>query len=376
MKRHPEVSVVVPTFREVDNLSELCRRLFDTFAIADIQAEVIIVDDNSQDGTVELCEKLSEKFPLHLVTRTTERGLATAVICGLRHTIGHIVVVMDADLSHPPESVPQLLNALRNKDADFVIGSRYVDGGSVDDSWSLLRHINSRVATLLAVGLTSAKDPMAGFFALRRSSLLDLSTLRPCGYKIGLELIVKCGCENVAEVPIRFEDRQRGESKLNLKQQWLYVKHLALLYLYRFPDLLRFARFAAVGLSGLAVDLLCFQSLSSAMGIATARALAIWTAMTWNYEWNRRITFSEPFGSHPVAEYLRFCTACLTGAAISWSTSLTLMWSLPVFATRPTLAVLVGTALAAVLNYAVCRMWVFAKRPAHGPAGLKEIVPN
>jgi len=123
---------------------------------------------------------------------------------------------MDADLSHPPEKIPELVEVIRTAGADFVIGSRYLPGGGTDERWGLFRWLNSKVATLMARPLTSARDPLAGFFALQRARYLESSSsLDPIGYKIGLELIVKCKCRKIAEVPIFFGNRLKGESKLS-----------------------------------------------------------------------------------------------------------------------------------------------------------------
>lgn len=368
----PKISIVVPTYCEEQNIAELTVRLFAATAIAQLPAELIIVDDNSCDGTIELCEELSLTYPIRLITRADERGLATAVIRGLQEAQGDYVVVMDADLSHPPMKVPELLTPLESGTADFVIGSRYADGGTVDESWSFFRHLNSRIAGWLAIGLTRAKDPMAGFFAIRRDTLGDLSNLNPCGYKIGLEVMVRCGCKRVAEVPIHFEDRKYGESKLNLKEQWLYIQHLFRLYAFRFPELLRFAMFGAVGVSGMIVDLATFRGLMPVMGLATGRAVAIWIAMTWNFALNRRLTFSEPSGSHPLGEYCRFCTACMVGASLSWATSLSLIRFTDAFRNHPVSAAVIGTGIAAVVNYALCRLWVFGKRKPLSPPAILQ----
>lgn len=371
-----DVSIVVPTYQEATNLSELAARLFAATDGAQLKAELIIVDDNSGDGTIELCEELAERYPLRLITRTEERGLATAVIRGMEETTGEYVLVMDADLSHPPMSVPSLLAPLKADKANFVIGSRYVAGGSVDESWSFFRHLNSRIAGWLAKGLTNAKDPMAGFFAIRRDRLGDVSKLSPCGYKIGLEIMVRCECNRVAEVPIHFQDRRHGESKLNLREQWRYIQHLLRLYTFQFPGLLRFAAFCTVGASGMVVDLALFRGLLPIVGLAAGRALAIWAAMTWNFEFNRRFTFQEPNGSNRLAEYGRFCTACLLGATISWSTSLTLMASFTHFSTSPVGAAVIGTGIAACVNYALCRVWVFGKRKMRKVPATQKLPPE
>ena len=170
---------------------------------------------------------------MQILVRTGKRGLSEAVLDGLRRARGEILVCMDADLSHPPEVIPEILRALEDG-ADFVIGSRYIAGGTTADDWGVLRWINSRIATLLARPLTSVRDPMAGLFALRRSTFESGRDFNPVGYKIGLELIVKCGCRRVVEVPIHFEDRRFGDSKLTLTQQLLYLQHLGRLYVFRY----------------------------------------------------------------------------------------------------------------------------------------------
>ncbi|MCH5374140.1 MAG: polyprenol monophosphomannose synthase [Planctomycetes bacterium] len=191
-----------------------------------IRAEIVVVDDDSQDGTEQVCRELARCWPLRLITRRGKRGLSGAVLRGLDEARGELLVVMDADLSHPPEKIPELIQALEAGDSDFVLGSRSVAGGDTDDGWGLLRWLNSKIATLLARSFTTANDPMPGFFALRRGTYRSADELNPVGYKIGLELIVKCRCRRVREVPIHFLQRLHGSSKLNLKEQLNYLRHL------------------------------------------------------------------------------------------------------------------------------------------------------
>lgn len=230
----PDVSVIIPTYHEQANLARLLPVLYDELACAGLVGEVIVVDDDSRDGTEELCSAVAESEALRLIVRRGERGLATAVLRGFAAAIGDVCVVMDADFSHPPKAIPELVAAIRTGGCDMAIGSRYVRGSAVDASWSWLRRVNSRVATLLARGLTDVADPMAGFFAIRQSTLARAAALRPIGYKIAIELIVRCDCRNVAEVPILFQDRVVGESKMSARQQWLYLRHLARLYAVRY----------------------------------------------------------------------------------------------------------------------------------------------
>ncbi len=229
----PEVSVIVPTYCERENLTRLLPTLATVLRQARLEAEVIVVDDDSRDGTEQLCSCLAAAQAVRLITRRDERGLATAVLRGLREARGEVCVVMDADFSHPPERVPDLVAAARLPGCDMAIGSRYVAGGAVDANWSWYRRLNSRVASWLARGLTRAADPMAGFFAIKRATLARATELRPVGYKIALELIVRCDCREIVEVPILFRDRAAGESKLSMTQQWLYLRHLGRLYAAR-----------------------------------------------------------------------------------------------------------------------------------------------
>ncbi len=234
MSSKPLVSIIVPTYREAANLRILVPRVAQALEHSRLVGEIIVVDDNSRDGTLEVCAELEQTHRLRLITRKDERGLATAVIRGLREAVGEILVVMDADLSHPPESIPQLIASCNNVETDFVIGSRYVAGGAIDQKWTAFRRLNSNLATWLARGLTSARDPMAGFFAIKQSTFHRARTLQPLGYKIGLELIVRCRCRRVVEIPIQFQDRVLGQSKLSMAQQWLYLRHLGRLYVARF----------------------------------------------------------------------------------------------------------------------------------------------
>ena len=289
------LSVIIPTYQEADNLVLLMQRISDALASVDFRWNVIIVDDDSQDETVNICNTLALKYPLELIVRTHERGLASAVVAGMKAATGDIVLCMDADLSHPPEAIPEIFEKLSHESCDFVIGSRYVSGGSTDDDWGLFRWLNSVVATGLAKPLTSAKDPMAGFFALKRTDFESAAqNLDPIGYKIGLELIVKCHCKNVDEVPIHFSDRQFGESKLSFKEQLNYLRHLKKLYAYKWPEFTRFLRFGLVGCSGVIVNLIALTVLLST-GLLTpvAIASAIWVAMTWNFFLNRKFTFQD-----------------------------------------------------------------------------------
>jgi len=219
------LSVILPTYNERENLPELIaqiRRL-------PIEVECIIVDDSSPDGTGELADRLASTDPLiKVIHRPRKAGLASAVYAGLSEASAPYVAVMDADLQHPPHLLTQMLRALE-EGYDVVVASRYVRGGGVA-SWSLLRHIISRVATLLAhLAIPRSrvvKDPMSGYFALKREILESVKIDSSIGYKLLLTILVKGRYSKIKEVPMVFRRRFRGESKLSEKEILAYLKLL------------------------------------------------------------------------------------------------------------------------------------------------------
>jgi dolichol-phosphate mannosyltransferase len=227
------ISIVVPTYREADNLPLVAKAVDEALAGLGYDYELLFIDDDSQDGSEEVCAELSERFPVRIVVRKGERGLATAVIHGISASSGDIVVVMDGDLSHPPSVIPSMVERLLNGESDFVLGSRYVEGGSVHDDWSLFRKLNSVIPSLLARPLCPLEDPMSGFFAFRRADMPDPNRLSPIGYKIALELFVKGEFHSPSEVPIYFAERQHGDSKFSFKEQLNFLRHLGRLYAYK-----------------------------------------------------------------------------------------------------------------------------------------------
>ena len=232
------VSIVVPTLREAANLRPLAERVAGALAGHGAAWELLFVDDDSRDGGAAVAAGLAERLPVRMVVRRGARpDLSLAVLEGIARSRYDRVVVMDADLSHPPERIPDLLAAL-GAGCDMAVGSRYVRGASTDGDWGLGRVVNSRAATLLAAPLARCADPMAGFFAVDRRALPDPATLRPVGFKIGLELMVR-GRLRVREVPIAFADRRRGASKLRWRQQLDYLRHLGRLYAHVLARALR-----------------------------------------------------------------------------------------------------------------------------------------
>ncbi len=230
MISHPstDFSIILPTLYEAKNIPEIIYRIHQ-INFSNRKFEILIVDDNSQDGTEEIVSDLQKSYPaLRLIIRQGKRGLSEAVIQGLNQVIYPIIVIMDADLSHPPEKIPDMLTALQMPQVDLVIGSRYVSGGSSDEAWPLMRRFCSRFAALFAKALIKApvKDPLSGFLAFHKKTYLSGHPLQAIGWKIGLEIMVKCSCRHIVEVPIHFSERKNGMSKLNLRIVISYLKHI------------------------------------------------------------------------------------------------------------------------------------------------------
>lgn len=229
-------SVVVPAYHEKANIRPLTERLFKSIPNSTANStELIIVDDNSNDGSVEVVDQLKkEGYNIRIIVRTEERGLSSAVLTGFSESNGVNLVCMDADLQHPPETVQAFFEKLN--DYDFVLGTRYGKGVEMDKNWPMYRRIISTGARYLARPLSSASDPMTGFFGVRKAVFQKATNLNRQGFKIALDLLVKSKVSNkkVGEVPYSFGVRTIGESKLSSKIIIYYVFQLLELYLFKF----------------------------------------------------------------------------------------------------------------------------------------------
>jgi dolichol-phosphate mannosyltransferase len=185
--------------------------------------ELIIVDDGSPDGTADLAESYADVHPVKVVRRPGKAGLASAVLAGFAQARGDILLVMDADLSHPPEAVPRMAAAIE-AGADLAVGSRYVKGGGTED-WPLKRRVVSRAACLMGNALVPIRDCTSGFFAIRRSAL-DGVKLNPIGFKIGFEVMARAHYRTAVEVPYVFRDRELGKSKFGRREIFQYLVQL------------------------------------------------------------------------------------------------------------------------------------------------------
>lgn len=288
------ISIVIPTYNERENISFLIRELRRVLKHKH-KYELIIVDDNSRDGTGDLAEKLSKTYPIRVIHRSEKKGLASAVTQGFKHANGDILCVMDADLQHPPESVPALAGELENG-ADIAIGSRYVKGGGIE-SWGLKRRIISMGARILAHLLLPRtmfiNDPLSGFFALKKS-VIDNVHLQPIGYKILLEILVKGNYNRAIEVPYTFRRRRRGESNLSAKEHINYLKYLYCLAKTD-GEAKRFFKFCLVGFSGVFVNISLLWILTEFVGLfyLISAVFSIQASILSNFMLNEIWTFKD-----------------------------------------------------------------------------------
>jgi len=228
--RAADLSIVIPTYNERDRLAELVDALYSaaggTFAL-----EVVIVDDNSPDGTGEIADGLAARYPVKVIHRAGKLGLGTAVVAGFGVASADIVGVMDADFSHPPALVPKMFAGFKAANADVLVASRYIPGGSTPN-WPFKRKLLSRAACLLARPLSPIRDAASGFFLIRREIARRVD-IKAGGFKICLELVVRGWPTRLVELPYRFDDREAGESKMSTREAAGYLVQLKDLYLLR-----------------------------------------------------------------------------------------------------------------------------------------------
>jgi len=353
------ISLIIPTYNERDNIIPLVERIH--HALSNYNYRILFVDDDSSDGTAELATGLSQKYPVNVIVRKDKRGLASAVVDGIKHVTGDIVGVMDADLQHPPEVIPDLLKEIEDG-ADIVIASRYVKGGAYQ-GLGLVRKIISKgaisLAHLLLPSTRQIKDPMAGFFVFARQVIAG-ADLKPTGYKILLEILVQGEFQSIAEVPYTFRARSSGESKLSARQQIEYPKHVYSL-MRRTGELLRFVKFCLVGGSGIGVNIGLLWLLTELGGLPyiISAAISIESSIISNFMLNDFFTFHDrrsPGAKSRLQRLLKFNLVSLAGMGINMGT----LWLLTeVAGIYYLLSQLCGIAVAALWNYSLSTWWTW-----------------
>ena len=358
--------IIIPTFNERGNIGALIRALLDQFKRVRHDLHILIVDDNSPDGTADVVRSLqANNDNVHLLTGQ-KAGLGAAYIRGMNHALhvlqADLVFEMDADFSHKPEDIPRLLSEIE-AGADFVIGSRYVPGGSVPKTWDLVRRLNSMGGNLAAryiAGIPQIRDCTAGFRAIRASLLrrIDFSQLRVQGYAFQVALLhaaLEQGGK-IREIPVDFVDRKQGESKLQFSD---IIEFAINVWGIRLQSSKTFIKFAIVGASGVLVNL-GFFSLFLMMEINKyiASPIAIELSIIWNFLLNNYWTFRwRKTGNRTRIRGLKFNLVSVIALGVSYGTFVALSIAFP--DTKPQIHQLIGIVPATLVNYFLNSYWTF-----------------
>jgi dolichol-phosphate mannosyltransferase len=358
----PELSVVVPTFKERDNVPLLVEKLAQ--ALAGVDWEVIFVDDNSPDGTAAAARAIGETDGrVRCIRRIGRRGLSGACIEGMLASQARYVAVMDADLQHDETLLAGMLGKLRAGDADLVVASRYAAGGSAAGLSGARREKASQLSTAVARGFlgVTLSDPLSGFFMLRRDRFEALAPrLSSQGFKILLDIAATARGElRVAELPFVFAQRQHGESKLDTR---VALDFAALVLAKSTHDIVsfRFLLFCLVGLTGIVIHMATLQLAHGALSFGTAQTVATAAAITWNFVLNNMFTYRDqrlagwPF----LTGLLRFQMICAVGAISNVGIASVIYQRDP----RWWVAGLGGALMGAVWNYVVSAAFVWRQR--------------
>lgn len=360
----PELAVVVPTFNERENVLELAARL--VAALEGVAFEVIVVDDDSPDGTADLVRELARHDPrFRCLQRIGRRGLASACVEGMLATSAPRLAVIDADLQHDERLLAPMLEVLRSGRADLVVASRYLDGTEVP-GWAEKRRLASRIGTRLVAGLprlAGLSDPLSGFFMISREAFEGaVRGLSAIGFKLLLDLLLSAPRPlRVVELPYSFRERRQGRSKLDAR----VVVEFATLLLDKLAGAwlpARFVLFAAVGGLGLVVHLAVLAAAHAGLGLGfvPAQALATLVALTFNFALNNELTYSDRRlrGTAWFGGWASFALACSLGAVANVGVAAVL------FAREASwlVAAVAGILVGAVWNYAVTGFYTWGDR--------------
>ncbi len=361
MRAAVELTVVVPSFNEIDNVEPLIERLH--AALDGIEWEVIYVDDDSPDGTAAKVRELAQTDPrVRCIQRIGRRGLSTAVIEGMLASSAPYLAVTDADLQHDEKLLPRMLAALKLDGLDIVVGSRYVAGGTIGD-WDNGRAVMSIIATRLARLVVSAEiaDPMSGFFMLRRRAFERAARrLSGNGFKILLDLLASAPTPyRFRELPYVFGQRIHGESKLDSLVIWEYLMLLLDKRVGRWVPV-RFVLFAAIGGSGVIVHLVALRLALICLNFPLAQAVGTVCAMTTNFLLNNMLTYRDQrlYGVKLINGLLSFYAVCSIGAVANVGIASA------VFGEHYSwwISGLAGSAVGVVWNYAASSVFTWRRR--------------
>jgi dolichol-phosphate mannosyltransferase len=358
--------IVIPTWNEQKNIGRLIEELQSQFLKISHEMHILVVDDNSPDGTAETVKNLQSKYAnVHLI-QGQKAGLGAAYIRGISYALNmlnaEVIFEMDADFQHKPEDVPRLLSAL-DHGADFVIGSRYVEGGSIPQEWGMLRRLNSRYGNMVSrylAGLSQVHDCTAGFRAIRATLLkkIDLTQLKVKGYAFQVALLFEAFIHKakIVEMPVDFVERVEGESKLGVSD---IIEFVINAWWLRFRSSATFIKFLIVGASGVLVNLGLFTLLLYfEVNKYYASPIAIEASILTNFALNNSWTFRwrETLDSVHI-KGLKFNAISLLALVISYGTFILLSFIFP--ESSPQLNQLIGIMPATFVNYFLNSYWTF-----------------
>lgn len=349
------LSIIVPTYNEGDNVFLVAEKLGKV--LTNISYELIFVDD-STDDTVEKLSLLCKRDPnVRYEHRKNERGLGTAVVRGFRLARGEIIAVMDSDLQHPPEMLLKMLVAI-SKNADIVIPSRYISGGN-DGGLNLFRKLVSSVARYLGKfilkSLRPISDPTSGFFMFHKS-VIDNVELKPIGWKILIEILARGKYHSCFEIPYHFKPRILGKSKISIKEQWNYIRHLFLL-MKECPKERRFFAFSFIGLSGVFINMFFYCLLiSTGMIIPLAGVISAIVSMFSNFVLNDFITWVDIRSSFRMVRLFKYVLVCGFGIVINVITLTVLYY---IVGLNYVFSNLIGISAGIIWNFMINNLWTW-----------------
>ena len=378
--RKRQLSIVLPTYNESQNIVSVLDTIAETLPV-DTAAEIIVVDDNSPDGTADIASHYAKnildnnKLHVELIRRDAKLGLSSAILTGVQSATGDVIVVMDGDFSHPPQIIPSIVKELQDSGYDIVVASRYIKGGSIR-GWPFKRRLMSKGATKIAqYGLgIEVKDPVSGFFAFKRQ-IIEGVKFDAIGYKMLLEILVKAKGVRVKEVPYTFTNRRTGTSKLNNSVMLNYIR--AVWRLYRFGKsmkqkekrtsvhfLSKAGRFYTVGLSGLLMNYIAslfFSILVPNSWYLYSTFIGILVSMTSNFFLNKLWTFEDKDFTvkKSAIQYGMFMGFSSLGAAIQLGLVYALVEN---YSMNYPLALILAVATASVGNFLLNKKWTFKEK--------------
>jgi dolichol-phosphate mannosyltransferase len=361
-----KIIIILPTYNERENILLMISALQEQFARIPHDMNILVVDDNSPDGTADLVRSEQKKQRNLFLITGRKQGLGAAYIRGMKHAVGELgadaVMEMDADFSHKPEDVPRLIAAL-DEGADFVIGSRYVPGGKIPGDWGFLRRMNSKWGNVFAryvAGMSRVRDCTAGFRAIRSAviSTIDPDTLKVKGYAFQISLLHEALLNHakVREVPVEFVDRKRGETKLGISD---IIEFMLNAWWIRLERSKTFLKFGVVGASGVLVNLVSFTALLKlGMNKYLASPVAIEISIITNFLFNNYWTFSRRDVNDRIhIRGLKFNVVSFIALAVSYSTFLLLSSIDPTGI--PQVHQAIGIIPATLINYFLNSYWTF-----------------